>query len=112
MGVSVGHEPVAAAIAEGTAIEQCASNKRGARTERLPLGRRALDDLIGRLARRAASAVDGIVEPGESAASESVRLSALRAVMSDRIAVSNFAGLEVRVTALEEQTSARTDNKS
>ena len=70
------------------------------------------DEAIGRLAKRATWAVDGIVGLGENAASESVRLSAFRAVMSDFIAVSNFAGLEVRVTALEEQSSARTDNKS
>ena len=43
---------------------------------------------------------------GENAASESVRLSALRAVMSDFIAVSNFAGLEGRVADLEEQFHA------
>ena len=64
------------------------------------------------MARRATWAVDGIVELGESAASESVRLSALRAVMSDLIAVSNFAGLELRVAELEEQFHARTGNAS
>jgi hypothetical protein len=37
-------------------------------------------------------------------------LSALRAVMSDFIAVSNFAGLEGRVAELEEQFHARTDD--
>jgi hypothetical protein len=58
---------------------------------------------IGRLAKRAIWAVDGIVESGENAASESVRSSALRAVMSDFIAVSNFAGLEGRVAELHER---------
>jgi hypothetical protein len=58
-------------------------------TDRLPLGRRAplvrsetesirrraLDEAIGRLAKRAIWAVDGIVVLGENADSESVRLS-------------------------------------
>ena len=82
------------------------------RSEIESIRRRDLDEAIGRLAKRAAWAVDGIVGLGENAASESVRLSAFRAVMSDLIAVSNFAGLEVRVTALEEQSSARTDDES
>ena len=64
------------------------------------------------MAKRAAWAVEGIVGIGENAASESVRLSALRAVMFDFIAESNFAVLELRVSELEEQTCARTANKS
>jgi len=116
---------LAVAIAEGTPVEKWASTngvpERTAyhwaaqpevRAEVESIRRRALDEAIGRLAKRATWAVDGIVGLGENAASESVRLSAFRAVMSDFIAVSNFAGLEVRVTALEEQSSARTDNKS
>ncbi len=63
------------------------------------------------MVKRATWAVDGIAELGESAASESVRLSALPAVMSDFIAVANFAGLEVRVAGLEEQFHVRTGNK-
>jgi hypothetical protein len=43
------------------------------------------------LAARAAWAVQGIVALGDTAGSESVRLRALRAVMADFIAVSNFA---------------------
>ena len=116
---------LAVAIAEGTAVAKWASSndvpERTAyrwaaepevRAEVESIRRRSLDEAIGRLAKRATWAVDGIVELGENAASESVRLSALRAVMSDFIAVSNFAGLESRVNALEEQPRGRTDNKS
>ena len=98
---------LAAAIADGTAIAKWASSNEvpertayrwaaepEVRSEIESIRRRALDEAIGRMARRATWAVDGIVELGESTASESVRLSALRAVMSDLIAVSNFAGLE------------------
>ncbi len=111
---------LAVAVAEGTAIAKWAAShevpERTAyrwaaepevRSEIESIRRRALDEAIGRLARRATWAVDGIVELGESADSESVRLSALRAVMSDFITVSNFAGLELRVAELEEQTHAR-----
>ena len=49
---------------------------------------RAIDRAVGRLAKRATWALDGIVELGGNADSESVRWSALRAVTSDFIAVS------------------------
>jgi hypothetical protein len=116
---------LATAIAEGTAVAKWASSNEVSertayrwaaepevRAEVESMRRRALDEAIGRLAKRATWAVDGIVDLGDNAASESVHLSALRAVMSDFIKVSNFAGLEVRVSALEEQTCARTANKS
>ena len=116
---------LAVAIAEGTSVATWASSngvpdrtayrwaaEPEVRSETESIRRRALDAAIGRLAKRATWAVDGIVELGENAASESVRLSALRAVMSDFIAVSNFAGLEVRVAELEEQFDARTGNAS
>ncbi len=109
---------LAVAIAHGTSIEKWASSngvpkstayrwaaRPEVRAEVESIRRRALDKAIGRLATRAAWAVEKIVELGGNAASESVRLSALRAVMSDFIAVSNFAGLEGRVTKLEEQFS-------
>jgi hypothetical protein len=116
---------LAAAIAEGTAVAKWASNnevpERAAyrwaaeplvRSEIESICRRALDEAIGRLAKRATWAVDGIVTLGDNATSESVRLSALRAVISNFIAVSNFAGLEGRVAELEEQFHARTDDAS
>jgi hypothetical protein len=114
---------LAVAIAEGTAVAEWAlragvpertayywAAQPEVRAEVESIRRRALDEAIGRLAKRATWAVDRIVNLGENAASESVRLSALRAVMSDFIAVSNFAGLEVRVAALEEQSHERTGN--
>ena len=115
---------LAVAIAEGTSVATWASSNGQERTayrwaaepevrsEIESIRRRALDEAIGRLAKRATWAVDGIVQLGENAASESVRLSALRAVMSDFIAVSNFAGLEGRVAELEEQFHADSGNAS
>ena len=114
---------LAVAIAEGMAIAKWASSNEvpertayrwaaepEVRSEIQSIRRRALDEAIGRMAQRATWAVDGIVELGENAASESVRLSARRAVMSDFIKVSNFAGIEVRVAALEEHSHARSGN--
>ena len=108
---------LAAAIAAGASIEKWAASnavpERTAyrwagepevRSEIESIRRRALDEAIGRLATRATWAVDGIVKLGENAPSDSVKLSALRAVMSEFIAVSNFAGLEVRVAELEERS--------
>jgi hypothetical protein len=116
---------LATAIAEGTGVEKWASSNEVSertayrwaaepevRAEVEWIRRRALDDAIGRMAKRATWAVDGIVVLGEHAASESVRLSALRAVMADFITVSKSAGIELRVAALEERSSARTDRKN
>ncbi len=74
---------LAAAIADGTAIATWASSNEvpertayrwaaepEVRSEIESIRRRALDEAIGRMARRATWAVDGIVELGESAASE------------------------------------------
>jgi hypothetical protein len=79
---------LAAAIAEGTAVTKWASSNEvpertayrwaaepEVRAEVESIRRRALDEAIGRLAKRATWAVDGIVELGENATSESVRLS-------------------------------------
>ncbi len=63
------------------------------------------------MARRATWAAGQIAKLGKDARSESVRLAALRAALSDMITVTRFAGLEVRVTELEEERlSARADN--
>ena len=43
-------------------------------------------------------AADGIAKLAENAESESVKLAALRAILSDMMAVSEFAGLEDRMT--------------
>jgi len=116
---------LATAVAEGTSVEKWAlSNgvpertayywaaQPDVRAEVESIRRRALDEAVGRMAKRATWAVDGIVSLGENADSESVRLRALRAVMSDFIAVSKFSGLEYRVSELEEQQRDRACNAS
>ncbi len=72
--------------------------------------RRAVDRAIGRMARRVTWATDEIAELAKSAASESVKLAALRAILSDMMAVSQFAGLEQRITEIEEQLHEPTTN--
>jgi len=107
---------LAAAIAQGSSIAKWAASNgvpestayRWAaeplvRCETLAIRRRVLEEAIGRMAAHANWAVDHIIELGGTASSESVRLSALRGLMSDLIAVSNFAGLETRVAELEER---------
>ena len=69
--------------------------------------RRALDRAVGRMANRATWAVDQIVALGANAESESVKLSALRAVLSDMMKVSEFSVLEVRMTEIEEELRVR-----
>ena len=53
-------------------------------------------------------AAKNIVKLGGTAASESVKLAALRAVLSDMMAVSKFGTLEDRMTQIEEQIHAGT----
>ena len=72
--------------------------------------RRAVDRAVGRMAKRVTWATNGIAKLAKSADSESVKLAAPRAMLSDMIAVSKFAGLEHRVTELEEQLNDRTGN--
>jgi hypothetical protein len=72
--------------------------------------RRALDRAVGVMSRNAKRATLGIVKLSESAASEAVRLAALRAVLSDVISVSKFGCLEDRMTEIEEQIRDRTGN--
>jgi hypothetical protein len=65
--------------------------------------RRALERGVGLLSRRVAWAARGIVKLAESADSEPVRLSALRAIYSEMIAASRFGALEHRMCELEER---------
>ncbi len=94
---------LAVAIAEGTPVAKWASRNgvpertayRGGaepevRAEVESIRRRAFDEAIGRMASRTTWAVDGIVNLGDTASSDSIKLSALRAVLSDFIAVSKF----------------------
>jgi hypothetical protein len=53
--------------------------------------RRGGDRAIGRMARRVTGATDGIATLAKSAESKSVRLAALRAILSDMMAVFPFA---------------------
>ena len=62
-----------------------------------------LDQAVSRMSLRAVWATDQIAELAEKARSESVRLAALRSMLSDMMAVADFAGLEERIAKLEEQ---------
>ncbi len=66
-----------------------------------------LDQAVSRMSRRAVWATDQIAKLAKKARSESVRLAALRSMLSDMMAVADFAGLEERLTKLEEQDRAR-----
>ena len=72
--------------------------------------RRALDRAVGRMAKHVTWAADGIARLAKNADSESVRLAALRAIFSNMMAVSEFAGLEERMTQIEEQLRDETGN--
>ena len=111
------------AIAEGTPVAEWATKNnvprrtayRWARQPKVrakveAYRRRVLDQAVGRMTSNVNWATDGIAELAQGAASESVKLSALRAVMSDMMAVSKFGGLEDRVTQIEEKVNARTGN--
>jgi hypothetical protein len=66
-----------------------------------------LDQAVSRMSLRAVWATDQIAELAEKARSESVRLAALRSMLSDMMAVADFAGLEERIARLEEQDRVR-----
>jgi hypothetical protein len=70
--------------------------------------RRAVDRAVGRMARRVTWATDAIAKLAKDAKSEPVKLAALRSILSDMMAVSQFAGLEQRMTEIEEQLDKQT----
>ena len=70
---------------------------------------RAVDRAVGRMARRVTWATDEIAKLAKGAVSESVKLTALRAILSDMMAVAEFAGLEQRMAKIEEQLDERTE---
>jgi hypothetical protein len=72
--------------------------------------RRALDRAIGRMAKHVNWAASGIVKLARDADSESVRLAALRAIFSNMMAISEFAGLEGRMAQIEEKLRDETGN--
>jgi hypothetical protein len=68
--------------------------------------RRALNQAIGRMTRLATKAVDGIEKLATHSDSDSIRLSAWRAILSDQMAVSKFSSLEQRLLEVEEMLDA------
>ena len=68
--------------------------------------RRALGQAIGRMAGRATKAVDGIVRLAQEAESESVRLSAWRALLGEQMTLAKFSNWEHRLTEVEEMQKA------
>jgi hypothetical protein len=58
--------------------------------------RRAIDRAVGRMARRMTWAHEGIAKLAKKAKSESVQLSALRSILTDMRAFSEFLGREQR----------------
>jgi len=107
---------LALALAHGVSVaslgasKQCAQ-KHGLQVVERPRGpeevltcrRRILDRAVGRMARRATKAAEVIVEVAENAESESVRLRAARAVLSDMVTISRFADVEARMHEFEEK---------
>lgn len=111
---------LASAIAEGKSSAEWASANRVAertaqrwanepetRAEVESIRRGSLDQAVGRMSQRVAWATEQIATLAESAKSESVRLAALRSILADMMAVSDFAGLEQRIGKLEEQDRVR-----
>ena len=64
------------------------------------------------MSKRATWATEKIAELAEHARSESVRLSALRSILTDMMAVCDFVGLEERITRLEEQDHVRDEENT
>jgi hypothetical protein len=105
---------LAVAIAAGTTIQDWAEqNKVRPRTaytwaaspevqkEVERIRREAVDCAIGRLSHNATAAAESITTLAKEAGSESVKLSAARAVLADLMSVSDFATLEKRLVEVE-----------
>ena len=116
---------LASAIAEGKSSAEWASANRVAertaqrwanepetRAEVESIRRGSLDQAVGRMSQRVAWATEQIATLAESAKSESVRLAALRSILADMMAVSDFAGLELRIGKLEEQDRVRQEEST
>jgi len=72
--------------------------------------RSMMDQAVGRMTKLSTWAVDGIEGIAKDAESDSVRLRAFRAILSDGMAVSKHNGLEIRMTEIEEQLIERAGN--
>ena len=70
--------------------------------------RRMLDQAIGKLTKRSTWTVDRITGLADGAESESVRLRALRGMLSEMMAISKYSALEGRVADVEDKLDART----
>jgi hypothetical protein len=116
---------LAAAIADGKTSAEWASanrvaertaqrwaNEPGVRAEIESIRRGALDQAVGRMSQRVAWAIEQIAGLAENAKSESVRLTALRSILADMMAVSDFAGLEQRIAKLEEVDRVRLEENT
>jgi hypothetical protein len=69
--------------------------------------RQLIDRAVGKMTDRYSWATDKIALLGEYAESESVRLSALRSILSDMMAVSKYSGFEERLTDMETRLDER-----
>ena len=69
--------------------------------------RRALDRAIGHMSHRVNWAAQGITNLAENAVSEPVKLAAFKTIISNMMAVSEFAELKDRMTELEELLNER-----
>jgi len=72
--------------------------------------RRSIDQILGWMAGHSLRAVKTLTKLGETAESESVQLRAVRAVLSDQIAIARHANLEFRIAELEEELRVRKGN--
>ena len=68
----------------------------------------AVDQAVGLMSKTVTRAARGIINLADDAKSESVKLTALRAILSDMMAISNYAGLERRMAQIEEQIHDQT----
>jgi hypothetical protein len=70
--------------------------------------RRMIDQAVGKMAKQSTWVVGKITGLASDAESESVRLRALRSLLTEMMSVSKYWGLEGRVADVEEKLDART----
>jgi|SRR5271165_4411164 len=66
-----------------------------------------IDQAVGRMSKKSTWIFDEIARIAENAESDSVRLRALRSLVTDVMAASKYWGLEFRMTGIEERLDAR-----
>jgi hypothetical protein len=72
--------------------------------------RRSIDRAVGMLSGKATWSVGRITRLADSAESESVRLRALRGMLTDMISVSKYFALEDRMASIEDRLDERAGN--